>query len=219
MGNQAMKISRAALAVAAVLSFAAAAAPASATIVTYDWTLTSTSTVPNGGINGSGTLTVDTSQTTSVQSATNPSVFYVGDLITGITGNMNGGGSNQESIAINGLAPVGASPQNNDNLLFVSGHPELLDLKGFAFTSAATGSTTYDLLSSLALGSTTTPGSNPYQLIGPGGEFGSLGVGTFTITPVPLPASLCMLVIGLAGLGFAAVRQSRQQGGASLFRT
>lgn len=209
-----MKISRAALAVAAVLSFAAVAAPASATIVTYDWTLTSTATVPNGGINGSGTITVDTSQTTSVQSATNPSVYFVGDLITGITGTVNGGGSNQETITINGLASAGASPQNDDNLLFVSGQPELLDLKGFAFTSAATGSTTFDLFSSLALGSTTTPGSNPYQLVGPGGQFGSLGVGTFTITPVPLPASAWMLLAGLTGLGFAAVRQSRRQVGA-----
>jgi hypothetical protein len=208
-----MKISRTALAVAAVLSFAAAAAPASATILTYDWTLTSTSTVPNGGINGSGTLTVDTSQTTSVQSATNPSVYYVGDLITGISGHVNGGGSNQESITINGLAPVGASAESDDNLLFVSGQPELLDPKGFAFTSAATGATTYDLFSSLALGSTTTPGSNPYQLVGPGGQFGSLGVGTFTITPVPLPASAWLLVFGLAGLGFAAARQSRQRSG------
>ncbi len=203
-----MKISRTALAVAAVLWFAAVAAPASATIVTYNWTLTSTATVLNGGFNGSDTITVDTSQTTSVQSATNPSVFYVGDLITGITGHVNAGGSNQESITINGLAAVDASAEYNDNLLFVSGQPELLDLKGFAFTSAATGTTPFDLVSSLALGSTTPPGSNPYQLIGPGGQFGSLGVGTFTLTPVPLPASAWMLLLGLTGLGLMMVRQS-----------
>jgi hypothetical protein len=206
-----MKISRAAVAVAAVLSFAAVAAPASATIVTYDWTLTSTATVPNGGVNGSGTLTVDTSQTSSVQSATNPSVFYVGDLITGITGAINGGGSNQESIAINGLVAAGASPENNDNLLFVSGQPEVLDTKGFAFTSTAHGSTPFDLFSSLVLGATTPPGSNPYQLAGPGGQFGSLGVGTFTIAPVPLPASAWMLLLGVAGLGVMAVRQGKGQ--------
>lgn len=209
-----MKISRAAGAVAAVLSFAAVAAPASATIVTYDWTLTSTATVPNGGINGSGSITVDTAQTTSVQSATNPSVFYVGDLITGISGQVNGGGSNQESVTINGLAAAGASAENNDNLLFVSGQPELLDLKGFAFSSAATGSTPFDLFSSLTLGSTTTPGSNPYQLVGPGGQFGSLGVGTFTLTPVPLPASAWMLILGLGALGFAAARQSTRHSAA-----
>jgi hypothetical protein len=207
-----MKISHTAVAVAALLSFAAVAAPASATMVTYDWTLTSTSTVANGGFNGSGTLTVDTSQTTSVQSATNPAVFFVGDLITGITGSVNAGGTNQEHITINGLASAGASPENNDNLLFVSGQPELLDLKGFAFTSAATGSTAFDLFSSLALGATTTPGSNPYQLVGPGGEFGSLGVGTFAITPVPLPASAWMLLVGL-GLGWVALRRTGRRSG------
>jgi hypothetical protein len=32
-----------------------------------------------------------------------------------------------------------------------------------------------------------------------------------SVAPVPLPASVWMLLLGLSGLGFAAVRQSRQQ--------
>jgi len=58
-----MKITRVALVVGALLSFAAATAPASAAMVTYDWTTTSTSTVANGGMAaGGGTITVDTSK-------------------------------------------------------------------------------------------------------------------------------------------------------------
>jgi hypothetical protein len=200
-----MKISQAALVLGALLSFAATTAPASAAIVTYDWTTTSTATVANGGMAiGSGTITVDTSQTTLVTSATNPSVHYVGDLITGITGSIG-------SVTISGLAPVNADPahnETNDNLLFVSGSPEVLDTHGFAFTSAA-GAFPYSIFSSLALGSTTPPGPNPFQEVGPGGQFLSLGVGTFAITPVPLPSSAWMLILGLGGLGFAALRSAR----------
>jgi hypothetical protein len=106
--------------------------------------------------------------------------------------------------------------ENNDNHLFLAGQPELLDLKAFAFTSSATGATAFDRFSQLALGSTTAPGANPYQLVGPGGQFGSLGVGTFTVTPVPLPASAWMLLLGLVGVGIVAGSRPKNPAGFSL---
>jgi len=200
-----MNILRAALPVGALLSFAATATPARADIVTYDWTTTSTSTVGNGGMaTGSGTITVDTSQVTFVTSATNPNVQYAGYLITGITGTIG-------TVTISGLAPTNAEPPDitNDNLLFVTGSPEILDTNGFGFTS--TGATSpFAIFSSLALGSTTPPGPNPFQEVGPGGNTFSLGVGTFAIQPVPLPASAWLLIFGVGMLGFAALRDPKQ---------
>ncbi|HEV2700053.1 MAG TPA: VPLPA-CTERM sorting domain-containing protein [Steroidobacteraceae bacterium] len=195
-----MNISRAALAVAAVLSFAAVAAPASATIVTYDWT---TSGVGTSGelAAGSGTITVDTSQTKVVSG-------FTGDLITGITGSIG-------NDTITGLvAANGGNFGNNDDLLFVTGTPTVLDTNGFSFKGSIGGvaqTTDFTLLSSCSLGSTTTcTGPNPIQLDGPGGTFLNLGQGSFTITPVPLPASAWMLLFGIGALGLAAVRQSKQ---------
>ncbi|HTC50571.1 MAG TPA: hypothetical protein VK700_01390 [Steroidobacteraceae bacterium] len=196
-----MNISRAALAVAAALSFAAVAAPASATIVTYDWTASGVGTSGELAA-GNGTITVDTSQTKTVNG-------FTGDLITGITGFI---GTDTITALV---APNGGNFANNDDELFVAGTPTVLDTTGFSFTGSIGGvaqSTPFTLLSTCALGSTTTcTGPNPIQLDGPGGTFLDLGQGSFTLTPVPLPASPGMLLLGLAGLGFLAVRQSKPQ--------
>jgi len=203
-----MNISRTALAVAAVLSFAAVAAPASATIVTYDWTLSSGSTAGNGGFAdvGSGTLTVDTSQTKTVGG-------FTGDLVTSLTGNLTGG-------ATVGLLGAGTSfgsiPFLNDNYLFPTG-TSLVEaaFNADAYTAGIgfSSSSGNFLLTAFNTEGGSPAGTNGYGETGPAGN--SVGVGNFAVTlvPVPVPASAWLFIFGLAAVGFVAVRQSRQQSG------
>jgi hypothetical protein len=189
-----MEIPRAALAVGALLSFAAVVAPANAdTLVTYDWTTSGVGT--SGEIPaGAGTITVDTSTTTTVDGV-------VGDAITGITGEINGAN-------ISGLVAVnGGAFADNDNLLFPTGAPTVLDGDGLAFTETGS-STIFNLWGAAPNTSPSELGPNPYVLYSTtNGELS----GTFAITPVPLPASVWLMFLGLGGLGFMGLAARRQR--------
>jgi hypothetical protein len=169
-----MKFLRPVLAVAALLPLAAAMAPASASTLTFDWTLTGPA-ASLGGLPapGSGTLVVTTGTTS--------------DTITSITGTLG-------TFTITGLLAPGTL-EGNDNLLYPSGTAPL-DTNGFA---VSTSGGNISILSQFPEG--TPPSGNAYEEIGAAG----FGVGTFAITaaPVPLPASVWMLVLGLGGLGLA----------------
>jgi hypothetical protein len=210
-GETFMNISRTAVAVAAVLSFAAVAAPASATIVTYDWTLSSGSTAADGGFTdvGSGTLTVDTSQTKTVSG-------FTGELVTNLTGTVTGG-------ATVGLLSAGTSfgsiPFLNDNYLFATGTSLVeASFNGDAYTAGigfASSSGNF-LLTAFNTEGGSPAGNNGYGQTGPAGN--SIGVGNFAVTlaPVPLPDSAWLSLCGLATLGLVAVRRSRQPSGSGL---
>jgi hypothetical protein len=202
-----MKISRTALAVSALLSFAAMVAPASAdNLVVFDWTTgaapgTTGSQMPVG----SGTITVDESTTTTVDGV-------VGDKITQITGTFGG-------ATINGLVAAGGGSFGNDDLLFPSGTKaatgELLDGNGLAFTEAGS-SVIYNIWGNAPNTDASELGSNPYVLYS--SATGELS-GTFAIAPVPLPGSVWMLILGVAGLGFMSqtARKQRQRGSLGSF--
>lgn len=193
-----MKISRAALAVGALLALAASVAPAYAdTFTTYNWTTSGVGT--SGEIPaGAGTITVDTSLTTTVDG-------FVADKITAITGSI---GSGSGALSISGLSGVDTNPfSSNDNLLFTSGSPaSSLDGAGLAFTvTGASG-----VFSLWGNAPNTQPGElgpNPYVLYS--SSTGELS-GTFNLAPVPLPSSVWMLILGLGGLGFAALHKSKR---------
>jgi PEP-CTERM motif-containing protein len=179
-----MKFSKAVLAIAAVVPFAALTAPANAATVTYDWTMSGTSVSLGGPEPGSGTLTV----TTGAGGV---------DTITAITGEI--GGSTITSL----IAPNGF--EGNDNLLYPNGTPTVLDTDGLAFTA---GTAKYEIYSFFAQGSTPSPGDvNFYSEIGTTIQQGS---GTFSVSPVPLPASWTMMLLGLCGLGFVATRSNKK---------
>ena len=109
------------------------------------------------------------------------------DTITSITGTLG-------TFTITGLLAPGTL-EGNDNLLYPSGTAPL-DTTGFA---VSTSGGNISILSQFAEGS--PPSGNAYEEIGAAG----FGVGTFAITPapVPLPSSVWMLVLGLGGLGLA----------------
>jgi hypothetical protein len=186
-----MKTLKTALVVSALLPLAVAAVPASADTLTFDWTLSGPAASLGGFTHpGSGTLTV----TTGTHGVT----------ITGITGTVGG-------EAITGLSTVsfvgaGAGP---DNLLFPnSNNTPLLDTKGLGFTDAA--GTVYTILSPEPLGQPVT--GNPYeQLVGnaAGQRTEIAGVGSFSVTPVPLPASWSLLALAIAGLGALSLRAKK----------
>jgi hypothetical protein len=195
-----MSISRTALAVVAALSYAAVAAPVSAATVTYDWTLSSTSTPAQGGFTytGSGTLVATVGSTD--------------DTITSLTGTLDG-----QSVT---LAPTGTaygspsvSSEVSNNLLYPSGgnSTSLIEGHGFAVLNASNA-----LLfgrSSFFPGGAPISGNGYDEIPPPNGS--SVGVGQFTITPVPLPASVWMMIAGLGGLGFLVRRMSKQDVGGS----
>jgi hypothetical protein len=116
------------------------------------------------------------------------------DTITAVTGTLG-------TFSITGLLAPGTL-ESNDNLLFPSGTAPL-DTKGFA---VSTSGGNISILSQFAEG--TPPTGNAYEEIGAGG----FGVGTFAITPapVPLPSSVWMLALGLGGLGYGAKRLKKQ---------
>jgi hypothetical protein len=185
-----MKFSTIGLTISAVLSLAAVTAPANATSITYDWAVSGVGTsgeVPPG----TGTITV-TSETNGI------------DPITAFSGEIGG-------TTITGL---GAATASIDNLLYPAGSPTVFDTEGLAFTTA-TGSG--NIFSFYAQGSTVSPGS--VNLDGFSGLPGGFVVGNFTITPVtpvPLPASWAMLLLGVCGVGAVAMRSSRKQAGGQL---
>jgi hypothetical protein len=196
-----MSISRAALGIVAALSYAAVAAPAGASTVTYDWTLSSTSTPAQGGFTytGTGTLTA--------------TVGATDDTITSLTGTING-----QSVT---LAPTGTaygspsvSSEVSNNLLYPSGgnSTSLIDGHGFAVLNAS--SAVLFGLSSFFSGGAAISGNAYDEITPPNGS--SVGVGQFTIEPVPLPASLWMMIAGLGGLGFLVRRMSKQDPGSGL---
>ena len=114
-----------------------------------------------------------------------------GDSVTAITGTINGS-------TISGLTTFDGS----DNLVFPNGTAPL-DTHGIAFTTAA--GQTIDILSEFAEG--TPPTGNAYEEIAsnPGG----FGVGTFALTPTPLPAALPLYAGGLVMVGLLARRRKR----------
>jgi hypothetical protein len=178
-----MKLSTVGLAITAVLSLAAAVAPANAASLTFDWTVSGVGT--SGEVApGAGVVTV-TSETNGA------------DPITAFSGEIGG-------TAITGL---GAAVSGTiDNLIYPNGSPTVLDTEGLAFTTASGSGR---IFSFQAQGSTPSPGS--VNLDGFTGLPSGFVVGNFDITPVPLPGSWTMLLLGVCGLGFLASRGSKKQ--------
>jgi hypothetical protein len=149
----------------------------------FDWSLTGT--LPSlGGVAfpGSGTITASPTGSTGV---------WAIDTITGL---------------VNGSEITGTSTfEGADNLLFTN---------GFAFTSTAGISFMTAAGQSVNIfsfdGQMTPPTGNAY------GELTSnpsaFGVGHFTLTAVPEPATWTMLLIGFAGFGATGYGASRKRG-------
>jgi PEP-CTERM motif len=174
------------LALGGVLSLAIADAPARADV--FQWSFTATSPSLGGAaFTGSGTLTTGAAVTgTGVNT---------GFDITDITGTIGG-------TPISALLASGAF-EGNDNLLFPASS-SVLDTNGLGF--AAGGD--FDIFGFYAPGSVVTPGNNFGEFVQiSGGPSGFSGVGMFTVTPVPEPASIAALGAGLAALG--VVRRRR----------
>jgi PEP-CTERM motif len=100
-----------------------------------------------------------------------------GDVVTAITGSADGS-------AITGLT----SFEGSDNLLFPAG-PTLVDANGISFgTASGVQGNIYFL----------TTGPKVYNALFSNHDS---AVGSFTLTPVPLPASWSFMLLGLAGIG------------------
>jgi hypothetical protein len=175
-----MKFLKAAALAVGVLSFAAMPAPAGAATVTFDWTLTGPA--PNlGGVTAPGSGTL----TVTVSP-------MGGDLVTAISGTIGG----------HTIAGV-ISSFFGDNLLFPNNNgTSLLDSQGISFNDVLGNN--YDIFGFFAPGQATS--GNAYGERAPTG----FGVGTFAISAVPEPSTWAMMLLGLAGLGFA-FRQSRRK--------
>jgi hypothetical protein len=188
----------AALAIGGFLALTASQVPSSASTLTFDWTLTGPS--PSlGGIpeTGSGTLTV----TTDTGS----------DIVTLFTGTIGG-----NTVT---LAPTGTL-NGNDNLVFPVGTTFVgppvvtgttsyvsvsdLDSHGIAFTTSAG---TFDIFGFDAPNTTPAPSptNNNYAEEGAAG----FGVGTFALTPTPVPAALPLFAGGLCLVGLLSRRRKR----------
>ncbi len=187
-----MKFPKPALVIASLLPLAAAVAPASASTITFDWTLGPAAGVTSGGIaKGSGTLTAN--------------VGTSADTITAITGTIGG-------ETISGLEPTNilkGTATIPDNALFPKGST-FLSTKGVGIEF--TNGTGLLLWSDFAQGAQGANNNNAYsgQLVtATGTPGGSAGQGTFTLSPVPLPASWTMLLLGICGLGVLKVSATK----------
>jgi hypothetical protein len=197
-----MKTLRTALAVSALLPLVAAVTPVYAGTQIYDWTLSSGSSAADGGFTytGGGTLTVNTSDTKTVDG-------YVGYLVTGITGTLTGGGS----FGLSTTTSFGSVPFVSDDYFFPTG-TSLVEASTNAnsYTGGigfSTPSGNFLLISSYAMG--TPISGNAYDEISTSGA--SVGVGQFTASAVPLPASVWTMIFGLGALGFVGLRAKKLQ--------
>jgi len=155
----------------------------SASAATFDWSYA------GPGVSGSGTFTAN---------------FVGADTygLTAITGTANG----QTILGLD-------SYDGPDNVVFSPSPPDVaVDTLGFSFSVGAAGS--YNLFEDDGL---YTPGppygcGTEYCLLGPG----TAGAGdplvaltSFTLTPVPEPATWAIMLVGFGGLG-AAMRAARR---------
>jgi hypothetical protein len=140
-----------------------------------------------------GTLDFTGSGTITVSSTTITNAGSVGESITGITGTVNG-------ETITGLTGVG------DNILYPPGVGTngfgplkgLLDALGLSF---ATAENTFNIFFAGTVGYD-EEGSIPF------------GQGSFDITSAtPLPSTWVLMIAGLFGFGFLAMRWTRQSAG------
>lgn len=161
---------------------ALASTPATAAEVLFDFSGTG---FFGGTLNGSGTLT------TSDDSFVNPSNGFTVQKITGISGTFNGS-------AITGLAP-GVFGANN--LFYLTG-PFFVDGNGLGFNTA----------SGVAVNLFVTNGSS-YRVNtqGAGLLTGLVTANATTVAAaVPEPSTWMLMLLGMAGVGFAMRRKTNQ---------
>jgi hypothetical protein len=108
-----------------------------------------------------------------------------GDPLIGITGSADGS-------SITGVT----SFKGSDNMVFPVG-PTFLDTNGIAFTTASGLKGDIFLLSAA---------DNVYTAQFSNRDF---AIGTFSLTPVPLPASWSFMLLGLAGIGGLALWRNK----------
>jgi hypothetical protein len=177
------------------LALSAIAVPARAATMTFDWTLSSTSTAAQGGVgplgtggSGMGTITVTEGSG--------------GDTITGITGEI--GGDTITALVSGGddlLFPVGST--------FTIGKKTgtsvvALDTNGIVVSTSAGDFDVFGAGSPLS--SPQTVNGNDIDELGPDGFL----VGTLALqAAVPEPSTWAMMILGFCGLGFIAYRKKR----------
>jgi hypothetical protein len=162
-----------------------AAAPVPASAEVFDWSLTGPAP-GKGGVPFPGSGTITATPTSS------PGVWDI-DTIAG---------------TVNGSEVTGTSTfQSADNQLFTNGFA-FVSTTGISFKTAAQMFNIFNFF-----GQSTPPTGNAY------GELSSdptaFGVGTFTLTAVPEPATWAMMLIGFAGLGVAGYRASQKRAAAA----
>jgi hypothetical protein len=159
----------------------------------YDWSVT----IPlAGGGDVTGTGTLSTQDTTS-QSFDYAQTGFIGYLLTSISGVFQG-------VSVTGLLPVdytpsgGAQSFGNDNLITPSSTG--VDNDGIAFT-LSTVETGFGSVVNLYFDHNVGSAGGNYLAYGVGGHLDEVAGGTFSVTPVPLPAAAWLLLSALGGLG------------------